>query len=234
MSKKILVVQDDRNFGYILPDYLSRNNFEVTFSKNGMEGFEKFKRNEYGLCIIDITMPFKDGYTLTKEIRAKSNTIPIIFILAEGMGEEVLKGYKANTDDFVNKPFEPEEVLKKIRAIIESRFLKEKTEMDNFEFKIGKFDLNSKHRLLRFPENEPIRLSPKENELLKMLALHENSLMARELALVKIWRDNNYFTSRSMDVYIAKLRKYLKADQNVEIRNVPSKGFKLTTEKSFT
>ncbi|OUD35431.1 response regulator transcription factor, partial [Flavobacterium sp. FPG59] len=152
---------------------------------------------------------------------------PIIFLTAKSMKEDVLKGYKAGADDYLNKPFDSEVLLMKIKAIIQRKASDTKSEHVQFEFNIGKFHLNSKLRFLTFKEEEPIKLSPKENELLKMLILHENDLMPRELALTKIWRDDNYFTSRSMDVYIAKLRKYLKPDEDVEILNIHGEGFRL-------
>nr|WP_317631614.1 response regulator transcription factor [uncultured Flavobacterium sp.] len=227
MNKKILLVEDDPNFGAVLKDYLTINDFDVTLAKNGMEGFEKFKKDTYNLCILDVMMPYKDGYTLAREIRDKNKEIPIIFLTAKSMKEDVLKGYKVGADDYLNKPFDSEVLLMKIRAILQRKATEVKTDNAKFEFEIGKFHLNSKLRSLTFPGQEPIKLSPKENELLKMLALHENDLMPRELALTKIWRDDNYFTSRSMDVYIAKLRKYLKQDENVEIINIHGEGFRL-------
>ncbi len=143
------------------------------------------------------------------------------------MKEDVLKGYKVGADDYLNKPFDSEVLLMKIKAIMQRKATDTVADSKQFEFKIGRFDLNSKLRFLKFDGGEPAKLSPKENELLRLLALHENDLMPRELALTKIWRDDNYFTSRSMDVYIAKLRKYLKPDPNVEILNIHGEGFRL-------
>lgn len=226
-NKKILLVEDDPNFGSILKDYLMMNDFDVTLAKNGMEGFEKFKKDTFDLCILDVMMPYKDGFTLAREIRDKNKEIPIIFLTAKTMKEDVLKGYKVGADDYLNKPFDSEVLLMKIKAIMQRKSSEVKAENTKFEFQIGKFNLNSKLRFLTFEGDEPIKLSPKENELLKMLALYENDLMPREVALTKIWRDDNYFTSRSMDVYIAKLRKYLKPDENVEILNIHGEGFRL-------
>ncbi|WP_396183353.1 response regulator transcription factor [Flavobacterium sp.] len=226
-NKKILLVEDDPNFGAILKDYLVLNDFDVVLAKNGMEGFEKFKKDIFDLCILDVMMPYKDGYTLAKEIREKNKEVPLIFLTAKSMKEDVLKGYKVGADDYLNKPFDSEVLLMKIKAIMQRKQSESKTDNLKFEFQIGKLHLNSKLRFLTFGNQEPIKLSPKENELLKMLALHENDLMPRELALTKIWRDDNYFTSRSMDVYIAKLRKYLKMDPDVEILNIHGEGFRL-------
>lgn len=232
--KKILLVEDDPNFGAVLKDYLLINDFDVTLAKNGMEGFEKFKKDNFDLCILDVMMPYKDGYTLAKEIREKNKEVPIIFLTAKSMKEDVLKGYKVGADDYLNKPFDSEVLLMKIKAIIQRKSSETKTDNSKFEFQIGKFHLNSKLRFLTYGNDEPIKLSPKENELLKMLALHENDLMPRELALTKIWRDDNYFTSRSMDVYIAKLRKYLKTDDEVEILNIHGEGFRLVVKNKVT
>lgn len=233
-NKKILLVEDDPNFGSILKDYLILNDFEVTLAKNGMEGFEKFKKDTFDLCILDVMMPYKDGYTLAKEIREKNKEVPIIFLTAKSMKDDVLKGYKVGADDYLNKPFDSEVLLMKIKAIIQRKSSEVKADATKFEFIIGNFHLNSKLRFLTYKDTEPIKLSPKENELLKMLAIYENDLMPRELALTKIWRDDNYFTSRSMDVYIAKLRKYLKMDDEVEILNIHGEGFRLVVKNKPT
>ncbi|MFZ4670583.1 MAG: response regulator transcription factor [Flavobacterium sp.] len=230
-NKKILLVEDDQNFGIILRDYLTLNDFEVTLAKNGMEGFEKFKKDNFDLCILDVMMPYKDGYTLAKEIREKNKDVPLVFLTAKSMKEDVIKGYKVGADDYLNKPFDSDVLLMKIKAIIQRKASENKNEPVKFEFQIGKFLLNSKLRFLKFDDNEPIKLSPKESDLLKMMAIYENDLMPRELALTKIWREDNYFTSRSMDVYIAKLRKYLKEDPSVEILNIHGEGFRLVVRK---
>jgi DNA-binding response OmpR family regulator len=225
--KKILIVEDDPNFGIVLKDYLTMNDYDVTHAKNGMEGFEKFKKNDYDLCILDVMMPYKDGFTLAKEIREKNADVPIIFLTAKAMKEDVLKGYKVGADDYLNKPFDSEVLLMKMKAIIQRKSTDTLADSNEFMFSIGGFELNSKLRFLSFQGGEPEKLSPKENQLLRLLALHLNDLMPRELALTKIWRDDNYFTSRSMDVYIAKLRKYLKKDDKVEILNIHGEGFRL-------
>ena len=229
-NKKILLVEDDPNFGTVLRDYLAMNDYNVTHAKNGMEGFEKFKKDDFDLCILDVMMPYKDGFTLAKEIREKNAEVPIIFLTAKAMKEDVLKGYKVGADDYLNKPFDSEVLLMKIKAIIQRKATDSIADSKQFEFEIGNFFLNSKLRFLTYKEEAPIKLSPKENELLRLLALHKNDLMARELALTKIWRDDNYFTSRSMDVYIAKLRKYLSKDDGVEIINIHGEGFRLVVK----
>jgi len=191
VEKKILLVEDDPNFGIVLKDYLTLNDFDVTLAKNGMEGFEKFKRDDFDLCILDVMMPYKDGFTLAKEIREKNADVPIFFLTAKTMKEDVLKGYKAGADDYLNKPFDSEVLLYKIRAIMQRKATESVADSKQFEFIVGNFHLNSKLRFLTYKDEEPIKLSPKENELLRLLALHENDLMPRELALTKIWRDDN-------------------------------------------
>ena len=230
-GKKILLVEDDPNFGTILKDYLTINNYEVTHAKNGMEGFEKFKRDDFNLCILDVMMPYKDGFTLAKEIKEKNENVPIIFLTAKALKEDVLKGYKVGADDYLNKPFDSEVLLMKIKAIMQRKSVETLAESSQFEFEIGEFNFNSRLRFLTYKNEEPVKLSPKENDLLRLLVLHLNDLMTRELALTKIWRDDNYFTSRSMDVYIAKLRKYLKKDENVEILNIHGEGFRLVVKQ---
>ena len=186
-NKKILLVEDDPNFGTVLKDYLTMNDYNVVHAKNGMEGFEKFKKDDYDLCILDVMMPYKDGFTLAKEIREKNQDVPIIFLTAKAMKEDVLKGYKVGADDYLNKPFDSEVLLMKIKAIIQRKAKDSIADSKEFEFQIGNFFLNSKLRFLTFHKENPVKLSPKENELLRLLALHKNDLMPRELALIKIW-----------------------------------------------
>ncbi|MEY8860968.1 response regulator transcription factor [Tenacibaculum singaporense] len=230
-SKKILLVEDDPNFGTVLKDYLALNDYNVTHAKDGIDGLIMFKNAEYDLCILDVMMPRKDGFSLAEDIRATNKEIPIIFLTAKTLKEDVLKGYQVGADDYLNKPFDSEVLLHKIKAILQRKETEKTNDSDEFEFKIGAFNFNSKLRHLTYKGGEAQKLSPKESKLLRMLAIHKNDLMPRELALTKIWRDDNYFTSRSMDVYIAKLRKYLKSDENVEILNIHGEGFRLIDNK---
>lgn len=229
-KKKILIVEDDFNFGNILKDYLILNDYFVVLAKNGIEGMEKFQNENFDLCILDVMMPFKDGFTLGKEIREKNENIPLFFLSAKTLKEDVLKGFKIGADDYLTKPFDSDVLLAKIKAILNRKNFTKIIESDIFEFEIGKFQFNSKLRFLTLAQEEPVKLSPKENQLLRLLVLHINDLLPREIALNKIWRDDNYFTSRSMDVYIAKLRKYLKADSDVEILNIHGEGFRLVVK----
>ncbi len=229
-NKRILLVEDDPNFGTVLKDYLEMNDYDVTHATDGLEGLIAFKNDEYDICILDVMMPKKDGFTLAKEIRSVNADIPIIFLTAKSMKEDVVKGYQVGADDYLNKPFDSEVLLYKIKAIIQRKEGGTAADDERFEFEIGDFKFDSKLRQLTYKDGDPRKLSPKENKLLKLLAIYKNDLLPRELALTKIWRDDNYFTSRSMDVYIAKLRKYLKPDEKVEIVNIHGEGFRLVDE----
>ena len=229
-NKKILLVEDDPNFGRILKDYLTINNYEVLLAVNGIEGFEKFNKSEFDLCILDIMMPFKDGLTLAKEIREINETVPLIFLTAKNLKDDVLKGYRIGADDYLTKPFDSEILLAKIKTILNRKPSVNIQEKDEFEFNFSEFNFNSKLRTLTHREGDSFKLSPKENQLLKMLVSNFDDLLPRDIALNKIWRDANYFTSRSMDVYIAKLRKYLEKDPSLKIINVHGEGFRLTKD----
>ncbi len=230
-NKKILLVEDDPNFGTVLKDYLALNDYDVTHAKDGIEGLIEFKNDEFDICILDVMMPKKDGFSLAKDIKGINSEVPLIFLTAKSMKEDVLRGYQVGADDYLNKPFDSEVLLMKLKAILQRKAVDASAEDNQFEFEIGSFHLNSKLRQLSFRGEEPGKLSPKENKLLKLLAIYKNDLLPRELALTKIWHDDNYFTSRSMDVYIAKLRKYLKPDEKVEIINIHGEGFRLVVDE---
>jgi len=225
--KRILLVEDDLNFGNMLKEYLLINNYDIILAKNGIEGFQKFKNQKFDLCILDVMMPYKDGFTLAKEIREINHKIPLIFLTAKNLKDDVLKGFKIGADDYLTKPFDSEVLLAKLKALFGRRSSIEIPVSTNVNFKIGQFDFNSKLRLLSTGKENPLKLSPKESALLRLLIINVNDLLSREVALNKIWRDENYFTSRSMDVYIAKLRKYLRKDKNIEIVNIHGEGFRL-------
>ena len=230
-NKNILLVEDDLNFGAVLNDFLKLHSYNVILAKNGIEGLEKFKKNQFGLCILDVMLPFKDGFTLAKEIREIDKDVPLFFLTAKTLKDDVLKGYKIGADDYLTKPFDSDILLLKIKSIFKRKKLNATQENIEFEFQFADFKFNSKLRTLQFQSEPSVKLSPKENELLRMLLNHLNDLMPRELALVKIWNDDNYFTSRSMDVYIAKIRKYLSKDARVEIENIHGEGFRMFVNK---
>ncbi len=227
-KKKVLLVEDDQNFGSILRDFLEINDFDVTLARNGVEGGEIFNKGSFDICLLDVMMPYKDGFTLAKEIRKTDAGVPIIFLTAKSMKDDVVKGYNIGADDYLTKPFDSDVLLLKMKAMFQ-RLGQQVVNFDkaNHLFTIGRFSFNAKLRELSFEKNPPVKLSPKEGALLHLLALHLNDLMPRELALKKIWKDDTYFTSRSMDVYIAKLRKHLKVDTNIEISNIHGEGFRM-------
>ena len=228
-SKQILLVEDDVNFGTVLRDYLQLNGYKVVLARNGLEGFEKFKKNEFDICILDVMMPYKDGFTLAKEIRSNDKSIPIVFLTAKSMKEDVLKGYKIGADDYLTKPFDAEILLKKLEVLIQRTEKSVQKSKPKSRIVIGDFIFNPRLRTLTYKKDTPTNLSPKENQLLLMLVETQNDLLSRNKALEEIWNDDNYFTSRSMDVYIVKLRKYLRQDTSVEIANIHGEGFRLIT-----
>ena len=230
-NKKILIVEDDPNFGSILKEYLIINDYDITLAKNGIEGFEKFKKDDFDLCIFDVMMPEMDGFTLAKEIREIDKKIPILFLTAKSMKEDKLQGFESGADDYLTKPFDSDILLLKIKSIFKRKKVSKSETKVKFLYEFSDFTFNSKLRILRYKNEEDVKLSPKENELLKLLLNHLNDLMPRELALIKIWNDDNYFTSRSMDVYIAKIRKYLQKDDKLEIENIHGEGFRLIARK---
>ena len=228
-KKQILLVEDDVNFGTVLRDYLQMNGYIVVLARNGLEGFEKFKKNEFDVCILDVMMPYKDGFTLAKEIRLKDKSIPVVFLTAKSMKDDVLKGYKIGADDYLTKPFDADILLKKLEVLIQRNPKRVQKSKPKSRIVIGDFIFNPRLRTLTYKKNTPTNLSPKENQLLLMLVETQNDLLSRNKALNEIWNDDNYFTSRSMDVYIAKLRKYLRDDASVEIVNIHGEGFRLIT-----
>ena len=228
-NKHVLLVEDDVNFGTVLRDYLNLNGYKVVLARNGLEGFEKFKKNEFDICILDVMMPYKDGFTLAKEIRSKDKTTPIVFLTAKSMKEDVLKGYKIGADDYLTKPFDAEILLKKLKVLIQRTEKSVQKTKPKSRVVIGDFIFNPRLRTLSYKKDPPTNLSPIENQLLLMLVETQNDLLSRNKALEEIWNDDNYFTSRSMDVYIAKLRKYLRQDTSLEIANIHGEGFRLIT-----
>ena len=227
-KKKILLVEDDHNFGSILRDYLTLHSYEITLAKNGIEGLEKFKRYNYDLCILDVMMPFKDGFSLASDIRLINQEVPLIFLTAKSLKEDVIKGFKIGADDYLIKPFDSEILLFKIKSIFKRKISLKRGTDNNVDYIFSSYRYNSKFRELQFKNDKPITLSPKEGKLLTLLLDNMNDLTTREEALVKIWNDDNYFTSRSMDVYVTKIRKYLGKDPKIKIENIHGKGFRFS------
>ena len=227
-KKKILLVEDDNNFGSILRDYLTLHSYETTLARNGIEGLEKFRKHNYDLCILDVMMPFKDGFSLASDIRSINDEVPLIFLTAKSLKEDVIKGFKIGADDYLIKPFDSEILLFKIKSIFKRKISFKKATDNKVDYIFSSFRYNSKFRELQFKNDKPVTLSPKEGKLLTLLLDNMNDLTTREEALVKIWNDDNYFTSRSMDVYVTKIRKYLSKDPKIKIENIHGKGFKFS------
>lgn len=229
---KILLVEDDQNFGDVLRSYLEMHDYSVTLATDGVLGLEAFKKATYDLCIFDVMMPRKDGFTLAKEVRERNQEVPIIFLTAKTMKEDILNGFKMGADDYIPKPFNSEELLYRIQAILKRSAKAPDPRDDQREFSFGKYHFNYPLRILTFTtaaegEENQWKLSPKEAELLKLFCKYINDVMPRSEALTKIWNEDNYFTARSMDVFVTKLRKYLSKDPGIEIANIHGNGFRL-------
>ena len=225
-SRSVLLAEDDKNLGTVLKAYLDAKGYSTTLCVNGQEAFNAFSRKEYDFCIVDIMMPVKDGFTLAEEIRAVDKKIPILFLTAKSMQEDKLKAFAIGADDYLTKPFSMEELLARLTAIIRRSKEAEEDGSAGSIFTIGKYTFDYNRQILSFNEEEH-KLTSKEAELLQLLCRNVNHVLDRTIALKRIWYDDSYFNARSMDVYITKLRKYLKKDPKIELLNVHGIGFKL-------
>ena len=223
---KVLLVEDDSNLGSITSDYLRAKGFNCTWEINGELGYREFVKNQYDIVILDVMMPIKDGFSTAKDIRGIDKKVPIIFLTAKSMKEDTLKGFEIGADDYITKPFNMEELTARISAILKR--VSSDTESHFDDIKIGKFTFNPKIQILS-KDDFSVSLTTKESDLLILLYKNKNDILERDHALKAIWGDDNYFNGRSMDVYIAKLRKYLKHDEQIQIINVHGRGFKLLT-----
>ncbi len=223
---RILLVEDDPNLGYVLQENLELKGYDVTRCADGEEGLEIYLKERFDLCLIDVMLPKKDGFTLAKDIRKTGQEVPIIFLTAKSLKEDRIEGFKVGGDDYVVKPFSMEELGLRIRAVLK-RSTKSALEIGEVEnFSIGQYVFDYKRQTLGIGE-KAVKLTSKEAELLRLLCLHRNEVMEREVALRLIWGEDNYFNARSMDVFITKLRKYLGEDSSIEIKNVHGQGFRL-------
>ena len=225
----ILLVEDDANLSMVLQDYLEMLNYDITLCRNGKEGLDAFMKGSFNLCILDIMMPVMDGYTLTEEIRKIDDKIPIVFLTAKSMKEDRIRGFRLGCDDYIPKPFSTEELSLRIQAILKrcaSNLILDNNRESDKLYQIGLYQYDAKNMILRLGTEEKV-LTRKENALLKLLVDNKNQLLTREVALKSVWGDDDYFIGRSMDVFIAKLRKYLKDDNSISITNVHGTGFKL-------
>jgi DNA-binding response OmpR family regulator len=221
---RVLLCEDDENLGMLLREYLQAKGFLVDLFPDGDAGLKGFQKENYDLCVLDVMMPKKDGFSLARDIRSTNSEVPIIFLTAKTLKEDILEGFKLGADDYMTKPFSMEELLFRIEAIM--RRIKGKKLKDIVLYKIGRFTFDSQKQILSSDNNE-VKLTTKESELLALLAANANNILERNYALKTIWIDDNYFNARSMDVYITKLRKHLKDDPSVGIINIHGKGYKL-------
>jgi DNA-binding response OmpR family regulator len=228
MSKpiKLLVVEDDANLGSLLVEYLRAKGFEADLRTDGQQGKVAYTTGNYDLLLLDVMMPAKDGFTLAKEIRAKDSTTPILFLTAKSMKQDKVTGFEIGADDYVTKPFIMEELVLRIHAVLRRVNGAEAPQPEPEEYRIGESTFDPRKQVLRTPAGER-KLTTKESDLLRLLCVHRNEVLERTDALNQIWGTDSYFSGRSMDVYIAKLRKYLREDPGVEIINVHGKGFRL-------
>jgi two-component system, OmpR family, response regulator len=222
---KVLLAEDDENLGSLLREYFQAKKFDADWYRNGEDAYKNFVKRHYDICVLDIMMPIKDGFTLAKEIRLTNTEIPIIFLTAKSQKEDVLEGFKAGCDDYISKPFSMEELIYRMEAVLRRTNKSGKMNLQQV-FNIGDYVFDTEKQTLKNGDQLQ-KLTTKETDLLKLLCLNKNSVLERNFALKAIWIDDNYFNARSMDVYIAKLRKYLKDDASVEIINIHGKGFKL-------
>lgn len=222
---RILLAEDDENLGLLLKEYLQAKNYETDLLPDGEKAFKSFQKNFYDLCILDVMMPIKDGFTVAKEIRVINKEIPIIFLTAKSIKDDILQGFRLGADDYITKPFSMEELLFRIEAILRRTKADSKLTAQN-NYTLGKYTFDFQKQTLASADDTH-KLTTKESELLKLLCDNMNEVLDRNYALKAIWTDDSYFNARSMDVYITKLRKYLKDEPSIEIINVHGKGFKL-------
>lgn len=222
---KILLTEDDPNLGMLLQEYLSAKGYQTDLARNGEEGLKAFLEKPYDMCILDVMMPKKDGFSLAKEIRMKDKEVPIIFLTAKSMKEDTIQGFRVGADDYMTKPFSMEELLMRMKAILR-RVNKQENEVQTQNYKIGSYAFDTQTQTLSLGEMHH-KLTTKESELLKLLCQNKNQPVSRSFALKLIWGDDSYFNARSMDVYVTKLRKHLKDDPSLQIINLHGEGFKL-------
>ena len=221
---KILLCEDDDNLGMLLREYLQAKGYSTVLCPDGEQGFKEFTKNKYDIAVLDVMMPKKDGFTLAQDIRQANADLPIIFLTAKTLKEDILEGFKIGADDYITKPFSMEELVFRVEAIL--RRVRGKKTKESTLYHIGKFVFDTQKQLLTIGDQQT-KLTTKENELLALLCSHANEILQRDFALKTIWIDDNYFNARSMDVYITKLRKHLKDDDQIEIINIHGKGYKL-------
>jgi len=223
---RILLVEDDANLSMVLTDYLEMLGYDIVLRNDGEEGLEAFKQDDYSLCILDVMMPKKDGFQLAEDIRNINAEIPLIFLTAKSLKEDRIAGFKVGCDDYITKPFSTEELSLRISAILKRYEIQYTQKKIPDVFELGSILFDHKNMIL-IHQGKEYPLTRKEAALLRLLAENKNQLVQRDYALEKIWGSSDYFIGRSMDVFIAKLRKMLKIDSNISITNIHGTGFKL-------
>jgi two-component system response regulator VicR len=223
---RILLLEDDANLGQIVQEHLQMQGFEVTLRADGEDGLKAFAQGRFDLCLIDIMMPRKDGFTFAREVRQRNQQTPLIFLTAKSLREDRIEGFKIGCDDYITKPFSVEELLLRIQAVLRRTAANAVTRSAQEAFDFGAFHFDSNRQMLTHGAKEH-KLTAKESDLLRLLCLRMNQTLTREEALREVWGDENYFSGRSMDVFISRLRKYLRDDKRVEIMGVHGKGFRL-------
>ncbi|MEO8589731.1 MAG: response regulator transcription factor [Flavobacteriales bacterium] len=226
----ILLVEDDQNLGFVIQDALKRKGYTVHLSRDGKEGLKHFNEHPYDLCVLDVMLPHKDGFSLAEDIRMTNSQVPIVFLTAKSQTEDRIAGFKAGGDDYITKPFSHEELILRIEAILRRTQGKGDDVRDRERFEVGEYTFDHLNLVLSHPTEER-KLTKKEAEVLRLLCMHQDQVLPRELVLNMVWGDDTYFLGRSLDVFISRLRKYLKLDPNVRIANVHGVGFKLQVDK---
>ncbi|MFN6177708.1 MAG: response regulator transcription factor [Flavobacteriales bacterium] len=226
----ILLVEDDLNLGFVIQDALKRRGFTVHLCRDGKEGLRKFNEQPYDLCVLDVMLPHKDGFSLAEDIRMVNALVPIVFLTAKSQTEDRIAGFKAGGDDYLTKPFSHEELILRIEAILRRTQGKEDDPRERDRFELGDYTFDHRNLMLSHPSEER-KLTKKEAEVLRLLCLHADQVLPRELVLNMVWGDDTYFLGRSLDVFISRLRKYLKLDPKVQIVNVHGVGFKLVIDR---
>lgn len=224
-QKKILIVEDDLNLGFLLLDFMESADFKVKLARDGASGLAILEKQRFDLCLIDVMMPRMDGFCLARAIRSKGMAVPFIFLTAKSLKEDKLQGYDIGAEDYITKPFDEEELLCKVNVVLRRHAQDEEANIPA-QFQLGKFFFDAERQELKWAD-QVHRLTEKENEVLRLLCLHKNKILKREEAELKIYGKSDYFLGRSFDVYISRLRKLLACDPNVEIQNVYKVGFML-------
>lgn len=228
-KQRVLLLEDDPNLGFILQEHLQMQGFEVVLCENGEKGLTAYHGGKFDLCLVDVMMPKLDGFTFARKVRERDQEVPLIFLTAKSLKEDKIEGFKIGCDDYLTKPFSMEELMLRITAVLRRAKTVAKPVDLPVMFEIGKFTFDYNRQLLTMGENQS-KLTPKEADLLRLLCIHKNQTLEREVALREIWGDESYFSGRSMDVFISKLRKYLRDDDSIEIMGIHGKGFRLIAD----